>query len=198
MVFRNFLENSFFSVEPHVVENADLLGFWPGSGRRHLEKFRARAENRKSQFPGARGPEMKKKNHRAIRDGCPRLFLALRFARPDPHLREIAKHEGRGFQAILAWDGPRHSEKFRGWAENGRMELSGARSTFFWGGGGSGRAKRFLPESAQLFDAVLSGRPDPHGREITKCGFCRRFWPRTALGTWRHSGATEAKHKQPY
>ena len=62
MVFRNFLGNKFFfRSDPHVVGNGDLLGFWPVLGRGHSEKFRARAENRKTQFPGDRGPETEKK-----------------------------------------------------------------------------------------------------------------------------------------
>ena len=48
-------EQLLFRSDPHVVGNNDLLGFWPVLGRGHLEKFRARAENRKTQFPGAKG-----------------------------------------------------------------------------------------------------------------------------------------------
>ena len=44
-----------------MVAKGDLLGFWPVLGRGHLEKFRAQVKNGKSQFPDARGPEIKKK-----------------------------------------------------------------------------------------------------------------------------------------
>ena len=40
-----------------MVSNGDLLVFWPILGRGHLDKFRARPENMKIQFPGARGPK---------------------------------------------------------------------------------------------------------------------------------------------
>ena len=40
-----------------MVGNGDLVGFWQNLGRGHLEKFRAQAENRKTQFAGARDPK---------------------------------------------------------------------------------------------------------------------------------------------
>ena len=49
-------------VGPPPVGNGDLVGVWPVFGLGHLEKFRARAENRKAQFSGARGPKTEKKN----------------------------------------------------------------------------------------------------------------------------------------
>ena len=61
MVFHNCLGNNFFLVGPPPVGNGDLVGFWPILGRGHLEKFRAWAKNRKTQFPGARGPETEQK-----------------------------------------------------------------------------------------------------------------------------------------
>ena len=48
-------EQIFFWSDPHVVGSGHLLGFWPVLGRGHLEKSRARAENRKTQFPGTSG-----------------------------------------------------------------------------------------------------------------------------------------------
>ena len=60
MVFRNFLGCNFFPVGPPPVGNGDLVGFWPVLGLGHLKKFRTGAKNKKSQFPGARGPKMKK------------------------------------------------------------------------------------------------------------------------------------------
>ena len=44
-----------------MVRNGDLVGVWPVLGLGHLENFRARAENRKTQIPGARVPKRKKK-----------------------------------------------------------------------------------------------------------------------------------------
>ena len=61
MVFPNFLGNNFFSVGPPTVGNGDLVVFWPVLGRRHLEKFWDWAKNRKTRFPGARGPKFEKK-----------------------------------------------------------------------------------------------------------------------------------------
>ena len=60
MVFRNFLGIFFAPSNPHLVGNSDLLGVCPVLGCRHLEKFRARANNIKTQFPGARGTFGKK------------------------------------------------------------------------------------------------------------------------------------------
>ena len=62
MVFRNRFGNIIFLVGPPLVGNSGLAGVWPSLGRRHLEKFRAQAKNRKMQFPGTRGPETGKKN----------------------------------------------------------------------------------------------------------------------------------------
>ena len=81
MVFCHFLGEtlSFWSV-PHVVQNVDLLGFWPVLGGGQLEKFRDRAETRKPQFPGARGTFAKK--NRPSQNFLPKivqLFYTLRF-----------------------------------------------------------------------------------------------------------------------
>ena len=65
-------ERFFFQSDPHVVGNDDLVGFWPALGLGHLEKFRARAENRKTQFPAA--PKRKKKLPR-----CPGWLSATFF-----------------------------------------------------------------------------------------------------------------------
>ena len=51
----------FFRSDPHRVGNGDLVGFWQNLGPGHLEKFRTWAENRKTQFPDARGPKTRKK-----------------------------------------------------------------------------------------------------------------------------------------
>ena len=88
MVFRNFCGTNFFLVGPPPVGNGDLVVFWPVLGLGHLEKFRARAENRKTQFPGARGTFGEKV--------CPpqnflpeiaQPFYILCFGRPDPQGR---------------------------------------------------------------------------------------------------------------
>ena len=62
-----------------MVGNSDLVGFWPVWGCGHLEKFRARAENRKTQFLGARGTFGKNPS-------APKVYV-LRFGRPDSHGR---------------------------------------------------------------------------------------------------------------
>ena len=86
-------EQVFFRSDPHVVGNGGLVGFWPVLGRRHLEKFRARAENSKTQFPGAGGtfggelcPPKK------FLPEIAQLFYCLCFGRLDPHGWEIAKY----------------------------------------------------------------------------------------------------------
>ena len=61
MVFRNCIGTTFISVGPRLVGNGDLVVFWPILGCGPLEKFRARTKNRKTQFPGARGPETENK-----------------------------------------------------------------------------------------------------------------------------------------
>ena len=63
MAFRNFLVKNFFSVGPPAVGNSDLLGVWPVLGCGHSEKFRAQAENRKTQFPNARDFETGEKSY---------------------------------------------------------------------------------------------------------------------------------------
>ena len=64
----------------------------------HLKKFRARADNAKTQIPGARGPETEKKNitpsAMVVRKFFTLLVYALCFGRPDPQGREIAKYGG--------------------------------------------------------------------------------------------------------
>ena len=50
-----FSGTTYFSVRPPAVGNGDLVVFWPVLGLGHSEKFRARAKNRKTQFPAARG-----------------------------------------------------------------------------------------------------------------------------------------------
>ena len=90
--FPQVLRNNFFFGRTPLVGNSDVVVFWPVLGLGHLDKFRAQAENRKTQFPGTRGPEIEKKSYHAVRDGCPQLFYVLRFGRPDPQGRKIAKY----------------------------------------------------------------------------------------------------------
>ena len=91
-VSRNFLGNNFFSVGP---PDGDLLGFRPVLGRGHLGEFGARAENRKTQFPGPGGTF--RGEIRPLQKFLPEIaqfFYVLCFGRPDPHRREIAKYWG--------------------------------------------------------------------------------------------------------
>ena len=74
-----------------IAQYGHFRPFWPRTAF-GTWRNRARAENGKTQFPGARGPEIEGKSYHAIRDGCPQLFYPLRFARPDPQGQEIAKH----------------------------------------------------------------------------------------------------------
>ena len=85
---------TFLLVGPPPVGNGGLVVFRPVLGLGHLEKFRARAKNIKTQFPEARGPETEKKSYHAVRDGFMQLFYILRFG--------AGKREIRGFWAILA------------------------------------------------------------------------------------------------
>ena len=151
-------EQLFFRSDPHVVGSGDFVGFGPVLGLGHLEKFRAWAENRKTNFPGAEGPETEKKSYHAIRDGCPQLFYSLRFGRQDPHGREIAKYGHlRPFwpRTVLGtWRNPGAGPK----TEKCDFPVPGALLR-----GESGRPQKFLPESAQLLYALSFGRLDPHG-----------------------------------
>ena len=81
----NFLGNNFFLgwSDQCVVRNGDLVVFWPVLGPGHWEKFWAQAKNRKTQFPGVRGPETGKKKS----SHCPQLSYSSRFDRPKPHGR---------------------------------------------------------------------------------------------------------------
>ena len=50
-----FSGTTFFPVRPPLAGNSDLVVFWPILGAWHSEKSWARAENMKTQFPGAMG-----------------------------------------------------------------------------------------------------------------------------------------------
>ena len=153
-----------------MVGNGDLLGFWHVLGRRHLETFRAWDKNRQTQFPGARGTFRGEICLPQILPEIEQLFSTLRFGRPDPQGREIAKYWfSRTFWPRAA---PWHLEKFR--VKNRKTQLSGAR-----GSGGKIRPpQKFLPEIAQPCYCLRVGQPDPHRREIAKYSFLRPLWPR--------------------
>ena len=103
MVFHNFLGNDlFFLVGPPPVGNGDLVGCWLVLGQGHLKNFRASVENRKTQFPSARGLKTGQKSRHAVRDGCPQPSYIFPFGRPDPHGRENAKYEDFGLERQLA------------------------------------------------------------------------------------------------
>ena len=64
----------FFRADPQVVTKGDLLGFWPVLGRGALREIPGPSQKtEKTQFPGARGPEIGGKSYHAVRDGCPQL-----------------------------------------------------------------------------------------------------------------------------
>ena len=112
MVSRNFLGNFFSPVGTPPIGNGDLLGFWLVLGPGHLEKFRARAKNRKMLFPGARGTfEEKICLPQKFLPEIAQLFYVLCFGRPEG--RDIAKYWL--FGATLAQDSPWHLENF--WAK---------------------------------------------------------------------------------
>ena len=86
-------EQLLFRSDPQVVAKGGLLGFWPVPGRGHWDKFRTRVGNRKTQFPGARGTfggEIRVPQK--FLPEIAQLFYILRFGRPDPHGRKIAKY----------------------------------------------------------------------------------------------------------
>ena len=86
----------FHRLDPHGREITKYGGFsaiLAQDGLWHLKKSRARAETGKTQFPGARGPETEKKLPR-YPGWLSATFLHLRFDRPDPQGREIAKYGG--------------------------------------------------------------------------------------------------------
>ena len=125
-------------------------------------KSRARAENGKPQFPGARGPKIEKKTDCAIRDGCPQLFYVLRLARPDPR---GGKSQNTGILGPFDLGRPLNSEKSRGLAQNGKMQFPGARGTF----GGKIRQPKGFPRNCAFFLHCmfwLTGPPPAGNREI--------------------------------
>ena len=77
MVSRNFAGNNFFSFLVYPLFFSGILARF---GLRRLEKFRARAENTKVQFRGAKGPFWPPQKFLETAQ----LFYVFYFGRPDP------------------------------------------------------------------------------------------------------------------
>ena len=176
MVFRNFFTSY---VLPDLIptsgktRNMGVSGHF-GLGRPlALEKSRARAEDRKARFPGARDPGMKKKYYHAIRDGCPHFLYSLRFARPDPHGR---KPQNTGMVGHFSLGQPLALKEIPGPDQKRRNTISRC--------SGSQNEKR-SPRYPGWFSVWTSrfGRPDLHGWEIASYGGFWPFLPGTAHGT---------------
>ena len=84
----------FGELQPHgqlIARYWDFRPFWPRAAPWHLQKFRA--ENGKTQSPGARGTFTGKiRPPKKFLPEKAQLFHILRFGRPDPNGREIAKY----------------------------------------------------------------------------------------------------------
>ena len=143
-----FSGTTFFSVGPPPVGNGDLVVFWPVLGGGHLGKFRARAENRKTQFPGARGTFGSK-------TGCPKGFSEKRWS-----------------QRVIYWGcgpfwavGPRSKPEKRDFPELGALLEKTVCPKIF-----SQKLRNFFTY------CVLADRT-PQGREIAKYWFCPKGAP---------------------
>ena len=79
-----------------MVGNGDFVVFWPVLDLGHLEKFWARAENRKTQFPGPRGPKTGKKVTTLSRTFVRNLLTFYALTGRTPHGRENAKYKDFG------------------------------------------------------------------------------------------------------
>ena len=95
-VSAHFSGRTFLPVRPPPAGDSNLVGFGPILGLWHVEKFRARAENTKRNFPmlGALVGG-KPSRPKSLSPKFRSLFTFLRFGRPDPHGREIAKYWSR-------------------------------------------------------------------------------------------------------
>ena len=162
-------------------------------GRGHLDKFRAWTENRKTRFPGARGPETEKKVTR-LSEMVVCNFSQFTFWPTGPP--RAGKREIRGFWAILAQAGRWHLEKSWAWAENGKLQFPGAR--------GPEMKKHATTVSRMVFRNflafyVLADRTPTGGKSQNRGFLGHLFWPRTALGTQRNPGPgpKSEKHKFP-
>ena len=96
MVVRNYLTVYVLTDQTPTAGSTRNTRFWAVlayDGRWRLEKSRARAENRKSQFPSARGPEIEEKkvttlSGMVVRNFC--IFYVL--ANRTPRGGKIAKY----------------------------------------------------------------------------------------------------------
>ena len=150
--------------------NGDLLGFG-------LEKVKARAKNRKTQFLGARarGPETGGKSYHAIRDGCPQLFYIFRFGRPDPM---GGKSQNMGFLGHFGLGRPWTLREMPGPGQNRKNTNSWCK--------GSQNGKKMLPRYPGWLSATFlhvtfwpNGPQGAGNREI------RGFWAILAVdGHW--------------
>ena len=118
---------------------------------------------------------MKTKCYHGIRAGSPQCFYFLRFGRPVPHRREIAKYgDFRSFRPRMALGTCRNLGR-RQKTEKHNFPVLGTPL------GEICLPQQFLPANA--FYLSHFGRPDPHRWEFAKYGGFGIFWPRTALGT---------------
>ena len=164
MVVHNFL--TVYVLTDRKYE--DFQPFWP------------RTENGKSEFPGARWPDMQTKLPRYPGWLSP-TFLCFTFwptRRPRAGNRKIW-----GFRPF--W--PRTAVGT--WRNPGPGPKSEKNTNFRFKGSRNGKAKLLrYPGCPQLVYISGFGRPDAQGRQIAKCGDFWPFWPRTPFGTWRNPG----------
>ena len=158
---------------PRGGKYGDFRPFWSGTalGTKRNPGRGLKTENRN--FPAPRVSKSRKKSYHAIRDGCPQLFYALRFAQPDPHRQEIAKY---------GYFRPFWPRAALGTGAGPKTEKCNFPVLVALLGGKSGRSK-FSPRKCATFLRFAFWPTGPHGRQIAKYGGFRPFWPRTALGT---------------
>ena len=141
-------------------------------GRWHSEKSRNRAENGQSQFPGGRGPEIKKKVTTVSGVVVRNFFTFYVLADRTPM---GGKSQNMGLLDHVALGTERNP-----------------------GSGPKSGKHKFLVSARKcaiiLTFSVFADRT-PTG---AKYGGFRPFWPKTALGTQRSSRRKTEKHKQPH
>ena len=154
LVSATFPGLNFVSVGPPPAGNSDLVGFWPIWSLWHLEKFRARAGNTKTQLPGAQGILGEK-------SGRPK-GLSSKFCKNNSvyvlanRTPTGGKSRNTRFLAHLASDSLWHVQKFH--PENRKMQFPSARST-----SGTRPPEKFSPRIPHIFYIFCFGRPDRHG-----------------------------------
>ena len=144
-----------------------------------MEKSRARAENGKTQFPGARGPKIERKVTTLSGMVVRNFFTFCVFADWIPRGGTSQKNGFLGPRAALGT-----SEKFR--AGNRKMQFPGARGTFEEK---IRPPQKFLPVIAQLFYIL--------GEKSKNTGFLGPFGLGQPLGTKRNSGPKTEKRDFP-